>query len=545
MIETNLPKLSVWLTVAFAVVAAAFATVGPTAFAANNPSQVQYDYDPIIKPGNNGKGGDDHEGGKQGSTGTTGGPQVDADGSPAGTGTSGEGAPARGGAGDRDRHVDGSGRQGDHRTDRDPYSAGEGDTDDAVASFAKDGDSGGGSGGTNLVLIAILGLIAAAFVARWVADSRSGSTRAQGFRLRAAALAMMTMLLVVLGGTKALAAVPKAPSGFFGIAPQEEITTEDSARMSSGNIKSVRYPLSWSLVEPSRSSGYDWGHFDTIVRNAARNGVSVLPTVYSTPSWVSPRTTNLPVGNATQIRSWKAFLTAAVARYGPAGTFWAEHGPSSDDPIARKPIRKWQIWNEPNFHYFATPVSPAKYGRLLTVSSRVIRKLDGNARIILGGLYGRPSGPPRKAMHAATFLKRLSKFTTSRSFDNLALHAYAPNTRQLRLLIQEYRRAAIQVGFRSKSIIVTEIGWGSGSGNAFLKNSLQGQARQLRSAFNYLVRNRKKMRLTGAYWFSWKDTDPQGVNCNFCYTVGLFKFKEGLVAKPAWRSFVKYTGGKP
>lgn len=544
MTETNLPKLSVSALIAFALAVGAFAAVCPLASAANNPSQVQYDYDPIIKPGNgNNRGEAGNHGRGTGSIGAPGtGAELSPNGAPgdSGFGQGSEGK-SRGKRGDVDDPRNGNHIGDDSREGQD----GSGGDEDAIASFAKDGDSGSGSGGVSITLIAILALIAAGFVAKWVLDSRAGSVRDSGFRVKVATLTLMTMLLVVFGGTKALASVPKAPSGFFGIAPQEEISTEDSARMRSGNVTSVRYPLAWSLVKPHRDSDFDWGHFDTVVRNAARNRVSVLPTVYSTPAWVSPRTTNLPVGNGTQLKHWRQFVTAAVARYGPGGTFWEEHGPQSDDPIARMPIRKWQIWNEPNFHYFATPVSPANYGRLLKVSSRTIRRLDANAKVIIGGLYGRPKGPPRKAMHAATFLKRLSRSVPRNAFDSLALHAYAPNTKQLRLLVREYRQAANKAGYRAKSIIVTEIGWGSGSGNAFLKNSLQGQARQLRSAFNYLVRNRKKMRISGAYWFSWKDTDPKGVNCNFCYTVGLFRFKQGLAAKPAWRVFVRYTGGKP
>src|ERR1700759_2010259 len=77
---------------------------------------------------------------------------------------------------------------------------------------------------------------------------------------------------------------------------------------------------------------------------------------------------------------WRGFLRVLVARYGPHGSFW--HGRSR-----RLPIRRWQIWNEPNFKLFWTPhIEPKGYARLLHASAVAIRKADPGAKIVLAGI---------------------------------------------------------------------------------------------------------------------------------------------------------------
>ena len=60
----------------------------------------------------------------------------------------------------------------------------------------------------------------------------------------------------------------------------------------------------------------------------------------------------------------RGFLQVLVARYGPAGR-------ASGRAAQRLPIRRWQIWNEPNFVLFWHPAArPREYARLLDVSAR-------------------------------------------------------------------------------------------------------------------------------------------------------------------------------
>ncbi len=355
------------------------------------------------------------------------------------------------------------------------------------------------------------------------------------------------LIAVVLMASAALApqaqAVPKAPSGFLGIVPQEGITHLDTIRMHRGKVKSLRAPIPWSIVQSVNAKRFDWGGLDGTVRVAAREGVRVMPTLYATPAWLSKRTTNLP-RTRNQLTKWRAFVKAAVERYGTRGDYWDE-APKS---LPYMPIREWQIWNEANFHYFATPVNASHYGKLLDASADVIHKADKHADVVMSGLFARPKGSKRQAVNADRFIKQVARNSRNSSVDSLSLHPYAADTATTREILREFRRAANAAGYKKKPIEITEIGWGSGPAtNSFLKGSKGAQAQQLKSVFTYLVNDRHRLKLRNVYWFAWQDTDPKGQNCSFCYTIGLFAYRKGtkLVAKPAWHQFVGFTRGKP
>src|SRR4029077_3047087 len=128
----------------------------------------------------------------------------------------------------------------------------------------------------------------------------------------------------------------------------------------------------------------DLARFDAVVLDAARRSLPVLPIVTGTPGWAGrqagdetspPRTTGLYPG----------FLRTLVARYGPSGSLWAEH-----PEVAPRPIRDWQIWNEPNLTRYWTPprgqgFAPS-YVKLLRAAHRALVAADPGSRTILAGL---------------------------------------------------------------------------------------------------------------------------------------------------------------
>ncbi len=375
---------------------------------------------------------------------------------------------------------------------------------------------------------------------------RSGGDWKKAVRPVVPAALAGAVLVVVLsfGATGTTAApTPKAPKGFLNIAPQEPFNTVDTQRMSVGGIRSIRVAIGWDLIQPTRGE-FDWGLLDQAVHDAAQEGLTIMPVLYATPKWVAPKSTILPTSNS-QLAAWRDFVSAAVQRYGRNGAFWDE---PYQDLVAYMPVRNWQVGNEVNFHYFATPVSARNYAKMLKVASTAIRGNDSRAQVMVSGLYGRPKGKPSRALPAATFIEQLGRLVPARFFDSVALHPYSPNMKQLELLISGFRKSMNKAGYRSKPIQVTEIGWASGpKKNAFLLGSEAAQAKMLTESLSWLIRMRKKYRISSVYWYSWKDTNPKGVNCSFCYTIGLFKYSSAdkLIPKQAWRSFVRLTGGRP
>lgn len=353
-------------------------------------------------------------------------------------------------------------------------------------------------------------------------------------------------LSLLLADTDPASAAPRAPSGFLGVVPQTDISAADSARMKRGKIKNLRIAVSWGQIQPDSPGTFNWAHVDATFRAAARNRVRIMPTLYGVPPWMNRKWTRMPVGNANQLKRWRQFVRAAVVRYGHGGRFWAEER-SAGSGLPAMPVRDWQIWNEPNFHHFSTPVSPARYAKLVRASSRAIKAVNRNARVVIGGLFGRPKGPPARARHASTFLKQFRRKINRRAYDVIAIHPYAPGKKDLRWIMRNFRTTAKRAGLGGKPIYITEMGWASGRRtNAFMAGSKKAQAKKLRSAFAYLIRDRKRLKLRQVYWYSWKDGNPKHPSCNFCGTIGLFSWHpDKLIAKPAWRAFVRFTGGRP
>lgn len=368
-------------------------------------------------------------------------------------------------------------------------------------------------------------------------------------RFLALPLLACLLFLAVLGSQAGSAKpVPKPPRGFFGIVPQTGLTPEDAAYMRAGGIESIRLTLGWAAVQPTPTSPYDWSGFDAALEIATRAGLRVLPAIGSPPRWVARKETTMPVATARQRKAWADFLRAAVARYGPGGEFWDQTGgvgvnyePAIPNPV---PVREWQIWNESNFFYFAYPVSPSAYGRLVTISSKAIKSVDPKAKVVLAGLFAEPKAKGKRGMPATTYLQRLYDVPgLKHRFDAIDLHPYAVDSEELERMTEEFAAVARENRDRP-ALYLTELGWGSEDNfeEVAFEQGPRGQVKQLRASYKYLLQNARRLNLKSAYWFSWKDLPG---SCTFCDSVGFFRAGPKFRPKPAWHAFVAITGGRP
>jgi len=350
----------------------------------------------------------------------------------------------------------------------------------------------------------------------------------------------VTTMLAVCFGILCLAPAAQArlPKRFFGIAPQTVLGLKDTARMARGGVDSVRVPAPWSVLEPARGS-HDWSSLDHVVGVAARKRLLVLPFLYSTPSWVAGRYTTLPVRSARQRQAWAGFLRSLVGRYGPRGSYWQSH-----PKLPKVPIRRWQIWNEENYFYFATPVTPGRYAALVKQSHRALRQADRGAQVLLGGLFSHPKPRAPRGMPATRFLDRFYRVRgIRRAFEGVAVHPYAPTIGALKTDLAEVRQVMRRHGDGGSGLYVTEFGWGSQAhSRVSFEVGRRGQARILRRAYSYMRHAHRRLNLKQAFWFSWKDVRG---TCNFCDSVGLFRAGHGLHAKPSWHAFTRASGGRP
>lgn len=343
--------------------------------------------------------------------------------------------------------------------------------------------------------------------------------------------------LLALSALAPAAARADLPPGFVGIAPQHVGNGNDFRLMREAGVGSVRLPLYWNLVQKQSPlvAAPDWGYFEREVELAAEEGIRVFPVVLGSPSWAASEGKVMPVRTAWQRRSWANFLRASVHRFGPGGTFWEEH-----PELGALPIRQWEIWNEQNLVTFAKDPDPERYALLLRISGRVLHRQDRGARVIAGGLFGRPLQTPPN-IGSGNFLARVYRAgNVKRFFDGVALHPYVADYRAMGSQLRNLRRITKRFGDGRTPIYVTELGWGSRGGPTRWERGIWGQANQLSRSFAMLSRQRRSWRIGGVWWYSWTD---EGGSCLFCSSAGLLT--EDREAKPSWYRFNAWTGGDP
>lgn len=372
-------------------------------------------------------------------------------------------------------------------------------------------------------------------------------------RARAYALALTIALVALPASASSAFAVP---ADFWGVSPQAPPSGEEFKRLRTGGVDSVRIPISWASVQPNGPAEANFGASDLLVAGAAAAGIDVLPFLYDAPSWAvtrvgvpgsggqvaAPKT--LPVKSGSQRSAWSNFVKLAVARYGPGGSFWA-----ANPGLVERPIRTWQIWNEPNFKYFVVRPNPADYGKLVNISYAALRSVDRGAKLILAGLFSEPREAqfkvkPPQAYFATDFLDKLYKSTPGikRKFAGVSLHPYTSKYQELTPDIEAFRDVLEQHRDAGKSLWITEIGWSStpASRTDSFSKGPRGQVVQLKGAFKLFKKKAAKWRLKRIYWFS---VDDQPGACNFCGGSGLFA--DGFVPKQSWFAYVKFAGGRP
>ena len=369
-----------------------------------------------------------------------------------------------------------------------------------------------------------------------------------------AALATLLAPALAAGRSRALPGTP-VPRGFVGanidgpmLSPQGGVALPDQfGLMSSSGVQSVRAVFSWSLAQPYPAAADvppgQQGAFvtgtggiptnftgtDQIVASAAARGMSVLPTVIGAPSWDAGPRTALGLARPRENQPYGWYFSTLIGRYGPDGSFWAEH-----PGLPRRPIRMWEVWNEPNLSGFwpTRPWAPS-YVALLRVAHTAIKQADPGAKVVLASL-------PNYSWRLLLTIYRVPG--ARRLFDVVDVHAY---TKQPAGVIQILKlvRASMRSGAdSSKQMIAGEVGWLSTGRQKARRYDFEtteaGQARNARALLPLLAANRRSLRLLGFYWYTWMGDQYQGADpFNFS---GLMSFHNGQVrAKPALAAFVR------
>jgi polysaccharide biosynthesis protein PslG len=330
------------------------------------------------------------------------------------------------------------------------------------------------------------------------------------------------------------------PRQFFGIVQSSAVENSDYQKMGQAKVGTVRFVMSWPAIQPTSGSGYNWKNVDVQVGNLANQGIQAFPTIYGSPSWVASKPKQPPLKGKAAKEAWRNFLTAAVERYGSGGAYWHTTYQTQFPNGKVKPIKWWQIWNEPNLNKFFPKKNAAhQYAKLVKLSHEAIKKSDSHAKLVLAGM------PSFKKPHANKFLANLYKVKKfKKAFEAAAVHPYAPKMDKFRTAVERMRKTMKKHHDGHAQLWLTEVGWGSKSNKQRLNKGKQGQKRMLKQSFKLLVHKRHSWHIAGVQWYDWRDPskaqiDQQPKGCSFCSSAGLLKHSQK--PKPAYRAFTHFT----
>jgi Glycosyl hydrolase catalytic core len=368
---------------------------------------------------------------------------------------------------------------------------------------------------------------------------RTARVAKQVRRVTRGAIILIALALPLFAASTAAA----ARSEFFGIV-QGKLDAQDVQGMEAAHVRTERFLLNWSMVEPTKGS-FKWTYEDNFVGQLASHGIRTVLFAWGSPQWVgSGKPAQPPTGSAADKQAWRDFLNRAVSRYGPGGSYWGtpyhqKYG-SSATPL---PVQFWQIWNEPNLKKYFSPgqnvqQSAQKYATLLEISHDAIKAKDANAKIVLAGM------PSYGDSTAWTFLDHIYQVPGIKSyFDAAAAHPYGCNVNEVRDGMAKLRAVMTNHADGTTPLWVTEFAWGSGPPDRFCKNKgLTGQQQLLDSSFKLFLSHRKQWNLQRLYWFLWRDPAAGSAFadlCSICGTAGLLRHNRA--PKPAYNTFRSFT----
>jgi hypothetical protein len=327
-----------------------------------------------------------------------------------------------------------------------------------------------------------------------------------------------------------------ATSRFFGVVYDRDVEAAPAATqdqqftlMRGSGVKTVRRVFSWATAQPDPSQPPNLADTDAFVARAARNDIEILPIVMYAPVWARESADD-PASPPRNNGDYVAFLNALVARYGPAGSFWGEH-----PDVPKRPLRVWQIWNEPQLPYQWGDHKnwPSSYGALLNAAYPALKKADPGCHVVLAGATN----------FAWDALESLyDKGNIKGKFDISSLHPYTGSAGRVVKAAQLFRAVLKKHGDGRKPVWITELAWPASKGRvkppqglAALPTTDRGMATRLTRAYRLLKRTRVVQR---AYWYTWASAykKSQGI---FDFT-GLERYDPAtgkFTATPALRAF--------
>jgi hypothetical protein len=350
-------------------------------------------------------------------------------------------------------------------------------------------------------------------------------------------IVLFTLVLCVFAATAKPPHAAAARGMLVGIYdPIRPVDVPDKAFPTLVNLRAqvIRVNLDWGAyvattkpdnpLDPT-DPAYNWDKYDRLVRNAAKDKIQVLFTIYGTPRWANASKKGLNRA-PRRILFLKQFATAAAKRY--SGTF----KPSDTDTVL-PPVRKWLAWNEPNNPVFLTPqwakinkrkfipVAARTYVQICTAVWAGVHATHLSKEVVACGATD-PRGNNaarnrRPSIAPLSFLANLKRYGL-RHFDVYAHHPYygspsespstKPKAKNVVTLanISDLTKLLTRL-YGNKKLWITEYGYQTSPPDRLFGVSWAKQAKYLTKAY---AMARKNPRITMMLWFLIRDEGRLG-----------------------------------
>jgi hypothetical protein len=276
-----------------------------------------------------------------------------------------------------------------------------------------------------------------------------------------------------------------------------ELRADQWARMAGSGVETARVIFSWNLAQPQAGSPPDFARTDVMVELASRHGIDLLPVVTHAPPWA--RVEPEKDGSApSDVHGYADYVTALIRRYGPRGSYWRLH-----PDVPKRPIRAWQIWNEPALEWQFSPSDsrwPMRYGRVLRAASRAVKKADPGATVVLAGLVN-VAWVDLGVLYAKGGIRG--------HFDVAAVHIYSGKPSDFVDIVRRFRRVIRRNGGGGLPIYVTEAGASASAddfrspGHEHFQLTDAEMARHIPATYRALAAARRRLGIERVYWYTW------------------------------------------
>jgi beta-xylosidase len=259
--------------------------------------------------------------------------------------------------------------------------------------------------------------------------------------------------------------------------------------IAAAGFKFIRMDFHWSGIEREKGA-YDWSAYDELTANLEKRGLRALYILdYSNPLYEPAVTSPHPITGQPHQTTGSPQHPESIAAFAKWAAAAARHF------AGRKII--WEIWNEPNGHFWAPQPDAQQYAALALATARAVREADPRATIV----------GPATAGFPWDFLETVFQSGVLEYFDAVTVHPYrhyarspetaGPDYAKLRALMDRYAPAA-----KRGKIPVLSGEWGYATHEGGLSPDTQA-AFAVRQQLANLLHD-----VPLSIWYDWKNDGP-------------------------------------